>query len=72
MHDDPICAGKHAYRLRILNKLSVTVNGYTFMPNNHVYNKNKLNKLSRVVNGYTFTSISHAMRWAIDEDHHVI
>ena len=43
MHDDPICAGKHAYSLRILNKLSVTVNGYTFMPNNHVYNKNKLN-----------------------------
>jgi hypothetical protein len=48
MHVDPICAYIHAYNLRILNKLSVSVNGYTF------------------------TTISHAMRWASNEDHHVI
>lgn len=58
--------------IRILNKLSGVVNDYTFVPIKYVYNKNVLNKLSIVLNSYTFTTISHAMRWASDENHHVM
>ena len=35
MHADPICACIHAYNLRILNKVSIAVNGYTFTTINH-------------------------------------
>ena len=38
----------------------------------HAYNLRIWNKLNVVFNGYTFTIINHAMKWASDEDHHVI
>ena len=72
MHVDTICACIYAYNLRILKKLCVAVNGYTFVHINYKYNINILNKISIAVNGYAFAIISHAMRWVSDEDNHII
>ena len=38
----------------------------------YAYSFNILNKINVAVNGYMFTTINHAMRWASDEDYHVI
>ena len=38
----------------------------------HAYNLRILNKLSVVVNNYNSMTINHAVRWASDEDHHII
>ena len=72
MHIAPVFSCIHVYNLRILNKLSVVVNDYTFVHINYIYNKNILTKLNIAINNYPLTTISHVMRWATNEDHHII